>query len=164
MVRQPGVVVGKRRIQKTTTTVPLSRSGFSTAAYLDHMHTHMLSAFFLALKLKRRLVFSAKTINGALARAHFISSRLTKDKLQCALSYATNYAQARSMSCKTDDLTKRLLECLEELDNYKDDLDTWTDSLEELSENVYPIFHAHIKRCATLFVEGTKHLSASKSH
>jgi len=34
---EPGVVVGKRRIQKTTTTVSLSRSGFSTAAYLDHI-------------------------------------------------------------------------------------------------------------------------------
>ncbi|MDH5437880.1 MAG: hypothetical protein OEX76_03150, partial [Candidatus Bathyarchaeota archaeon] len=43
------VVVGKRGIQKTTTTVPLSRSGFSTAVesvgfdpnghglYLDHI-------------------------------------------------------------------------------------------------------------------------------
>jgi len=41
------------------------------------------------------------------------------------------------MSCKTDDLTKRLLECLEELDDYKADLDmwtAWTDSLDELSE------------------------------
>jgi len=67
-------------------------------------------------------------------RAHFISLRLTIDKLQCALSYAANYARARSMSGKTDDLTERLLECLEELDSYKDDLDTWTDSLGELSE------------------------------
>ena len=41
------------------------------------------------------------------------------------------------MSCKTDDLAKRLLKCLEELDDYKTDLDiwtAWTDSLEELSE------------------------------
>jgi uncharacterized protein YjhX (UPF0386 family) len=42
------------------------------------------------------------------------------------------------MTCKTDDvvvrLSKRLLNCLEELDDRKDDLDTWTDSLEELSE------------------------------
>jgi len=42
------------------------------------------------------------------------------------------------MTCKTDDvvvgLSKKLLECLEELDGCKDDLDTWTDSLEELSK------------------------------
>ena len=41
------------------------------------------------------------------------------------------------MSCRTDDLAKRLSKCLEELDDYKADLDiwtTWTDSLEELSE------------------------------
>jgi len=42
------------------------------------------------------------------------------------------------MTCKTDDVTERLserlLECLKELDNLKDDLATWTDSLEELSE------------------------------
>jgi SAM-dependent methyltransferase len=42
------------------------------------------------------------------------------------------------MTCGKDDvaeeLAKRLLSCLEELDNRKDDLDTWIDSLEELSE------------------------------
>lgn len=42
------------------------------------------------------------------------------------------------MTCKTvdvvEDLSKRLLECLKELDNLKDDSATWTDSLEELSE------------------------------
>ena len=38
------------------------------------------------------------------------------------------------MSCKTDDSTKRLLECLEELDACKTDLNTWTNSLEELSQ------------------------------
>ena len=38
------------------------------------------------------------------------------------------------MSCKTNDLTERLLRCLEELDGLKDNLNTWTDSLEELSE------------------------------
>jgi SAM-dependent methyltransferase len=44
------------------------------------------------------------------------------------------------MTSKTDDvaegLSKRLLECLEELDDRKVDLDIWTDSLEELSEIV----------------------------
>jgi predicted RNA methylase len=44
------------------------------------------------------------------------------------------------MTCKTDDvaegLSKRLLECLEELDDLKVDLDIWTDSLEELSDIV----------------------------
>ena len=38
------------------------------------------------------------------------------------------------MSCGTDDLTERLLRVLEELDGLKDNLRTWTDSLEELSE------------------------------
>ena len=38
------------------------------------------------------------------------------------------------MSCKADYLAGRLLKCLEESDYYKADLDTWTDSLEELSE------------------------------
>ena len=38
------------------------------------------------------------------------------------------------MSHKIDDLTEKLLECLEELDSYKANLDTWTDSLDELSE------------------------------
>ena len=38
------------------------------------------------------------------------------------------------MSVKTDDLAERLLKCLEESDDYKADLHTWTDSLEELSE------------------------------
>jgi len=42
------------------------------------------------------------------------------------------------MTCKRDDvaegLSERLLRCLEELDYRKDDLDIWTDSLEELSE------------------------------
>jgi hypothetical protein len=38
------------------------------------------------------------------------------------------------MPCEPDDLRKRLLRCLDELDDRKDDLDTWTDSLEELSE------------------------------
>jgi len=38
------------------------------------------------------------------------------------------------MSCKTDDLTERLLRCLEESDGLRDNLHTWTDSLEELSE------------------------------
>ena len=54
--------------------------------------------------------------------------------LQCALSYATNYVRARYMSCKTDDLEERLLKCLEESDDLKDDLNTWTHSLEELSD------------------------------
>ena len=40
----------------------------------------------------------------------------------------------RTMSCETDQLQGRLLECLDEIDNLKNDLDTWTDSLEELSE------------------------------
>ena len=41
------------------------------------------------------------------------------------------------MSCETDDLARareRLLQCLEESDRYKNELDTWIDSLEELSE------------------------------
>ena len=41
------------------------------------------------------------------------------------------------MSCNIDDLAERLSKCLEELDDYKADLDmwtVWTDSLEELSE------------------------------
>ena len=38
------------------------------------------------------------------------------------------------MSCENNDLIERLLECEKELDNRKDDLDTWTDSLEELPE------------------------------
>jgi len=38
------------------------------------------------------------------------------------------------MSVKTGDSAKRLLQCLEELDNLKADLDTWIGSLEELSE------------------------------
>lgn len=38
------------------------------------------------------------------------------------------------MSCENNDLTERLLECEKELVIRKDDLDTWTDSLEELSE------------------------------
>ncbi len=37
---------------------------------------------------------------------------------------------------ETDRLQERLLECLDETDNLKNDLDTWTDSLEELSEIV----------------------------
>jgi uncharacterized coiled-coil DUF342 family protein len=36
--------------------------------------------------------------------------------------------------CKKDDLVEELLKCREELDNLKADLDTWTNSLEELSE------------------------------
>jgi len=40
------------------------------------------------------------------------------------------------MSFETDQLTKRLLKCLDEIDNLNDDLDTWTNSLEELSEIV----------------------------
>ena len=40
------------------------------------------------------------------------------------------------MPCETDRLQERLLKCLDEIDNLKDDLDTWTDSLEELSEIV----------------------------
>ena len=42
----------------------------------------------------------------------------------------------RTMPCETDQLQERLLECLDEIDNLKGDLDTWTDSLEELSEIV----------------------------
>ena len=42
----------------------------------------------------------------------------------------------RTMSCETDQLQGRLLECLDQIDYLKDDLDTWTDSLEELSEIV----------------------------
>lgn len=38
------------------------------------------------------------------------------------------------MSCENNDLIERLLECEEELETLKDDLDTWTDALEELSE------------------------------
>ena len=38
------------------------------------------------------------------------------------------------MSCEKSDLTERLLECEKELEALKDDLDTWTDALEELSE------------------------------
>ena len=38
------------------------------------------------------------------------------------------------MSCNTDDLVERLLKCQEESERYKANLDTWTDSLEELSE------------------------------
>jgi len=38
------------------------------------------------------------------------------------------------MSCKTDYLAERLLKCLEESDYYKADLDTWINSLEELSQ------------------------------
>lgn len=36
--------------------------------------------------------------------------------------------------CENNDLIERLLECEKKLENRKDDLDTWTDSLEELSE------------------------------
>jgi hypothetical protein len=36
--------------------------------------------------------------------------------------------------CDNNELLERLLKCEEELDNRKDDLQTWTDSLEELSE------------------------------
>ena len=36
------------------------------------------------------------------------------------------------MLCKKDDLVEELLKCREELDNLKADLDTWTNSLEEL--------------------------------
>lgn len=38
------------------------------------------------------------------------------------------------MLCNKDDLVEELLKCREELDNLKADLDTWTNSLEELSE------------------------------
>lgn len=38
------------------------------------------------------------------------------------------------MSCENNDLIERLLECEKELETRKDDLDTWTDALEELSE------------------------------
>jgi len=38
------------------------------------------------------------------------------------------------MSCKKNDLVERLLKCQEELENCSNELDTWTDSLEELSE------------------------------
>ena len=38
------------------------------------------------------------------------------------------------MSDKTVSSAERLLQCLEELDDLKADLDTWIDSLEELSE------------------------------
>jgi hypothetical protein len=38
------------------------------------------------------------------------------------------------VSCENNDLIERLLECEKELDDRKDDLQTWTDSLEELSE------------------------------
>lgn len=40
----------------------------------------------------------------------------------------------KNETCKKNDLVERLLKCQEELNDYKDDLDTWTDSLEELSE------------------------------
>jgi len=40
------------------------------------------------------------------------------------------------MSCETDQLTKRLLKCQDEIEKLSDDLDTWTNSLEELSEIV----------------------------
>lgn len=36
--------------------------------------------------------------------------------------------------CENNNLIERLLECEKELATRKDDLDTWTDSLEELSE------------------------------
>jgi len=38
------------------------------------------------------------------------------------------------MSCENNDLIERLLECEKELETCKDDLHTWTDALEELSE------------------------------
>ena len=38
------------------------------------------------------------------------------------------------MSCENNDLVERLLICENELDSRKDNLLTWTDSLEELSE------------------------------
>jgi len=38
------------------------------------------------------------------------------------------------MSSENNDLIERLLECEEELETLKEDLDTWTDTLEELSE------------------------------
>ena len=38
------------------------------------------------------------------------------------------------MSCENNDLIERLLECEKELETLKDDLDTWTNSLEELFE------------------------------
>ena len=38
------------------------------------------------------------------------------------------------MSCETDDLSARLVECLKEIDDLWDDLNQWTKSLEELSE------------------------------
>jgi len=38
------------------------------------------------------------------------------------------------VSCEDNDLIERLLKCEEELETLKDDLDTWTDALEELSE------------------------------
>lgn len=38
------------------------------------------------------------------------------------------------MPCKNDDLVNRLSRCDEELENLEDDLQTWTNSLEELSE------------------------------
>lgn len=38
------------------------------------------------------------------------------------------------MTCEDNGLVERLLECEKNLENYKNDLDTWTDSLEELSQ------------------------------
>jgi len=46
---------------------------------------------------------------------------------------STEYEGA-DVSCKNNGLVERLLECEKELENRKDDLLTWTDSLEELSE------------------------------
>jgi hypothetical protein len=42
--------------------------------------------------------------------------------------------EGADLSCENNDLIERLLECEKELENRKDDLLTWTDSLEELSE------------------------------
>lgn len=64
-----------------------------------------------------------------------LQSLETKGEISIIISvYATNDVRARSMSCNTDDLAERLLKCLEESEYYKADLNTWTDSLEELSE------------------------------
>ena len=42
--------------------------------------------------------------------------------------------EGADMSCENNELIERLLECEKELETRKDDLDTWTDALEELSE------------------------------
>jgi len=65
------------------------------------------------------------------------------------------------MTCNSDDvaegLSERLLKCLQELDDRKDDLDTWTDSLEELSEieDAFEVDKRHKLRGKTILDVGT---------